>query len=160
MLLALVSAGFVGCSDDNDIKTDKVPSAVRDTMAEMFPKATNIDWDLKYSYYVADFRLDNLETDAWFSKNGDWTMTETDYNKSIAMLPEAVQEAFKASDYATLTIDDVDYYKRLTDSFSAIEVDVNGGPDVTMYIDDAGKVINIVNGDHKDILPDTDITKL
>ena len=83
-----------------------------------YPAATNVVWQTKQGYVVADFSLAEAraagaaELSAWFDNGGAWYMTETDI--PFAALPEAVQTAFNGSEYAAAPwqVDDVDKLER------------------------------------------------
>lgn len=109
ILLALLGAVTLqSCDNDDDLNT--VSPALQKALAEKYPGATRIEWEVEAGYYVADFLDNNSETSAWFAADGTWHMTETDilYNA----LPEAVKTSFQQGEYSTWRIDDVDKIER------------------------------------------------
>lgn len=156
-----VCSTMAACSDDdNDINPGKVPVAVREAFTDMFPGAKFVEWSKEAPYYVADFTYNAFDTDAWFGPDGDWEMTETDYNANIYNLPAAMQDTFLASEYANWTVDDVDLYERPEDTFCAIDIEAPGQEDLTVYIDSFGNVLNVTPDYDFDITPDTSIPSL
>ena len=152
---------FAACSDDDkDIRPSAVPEAVKASMAERFPSVKMIDWERVSSYYVADFVYKTFDTEAWFRHDGAWAMTETDYNGNISFLPQLMQDAFNNSQYATWTVDDVDYYQREADTFCAIDVEAPGQGEMTLYIDNMGRVVNVTPDVDADIYPETPVESL
>ncbi|EOR99300.1 hypothetical protein C799_03180 [Bacteroides thetaiotaomicron dnLKV9] len=85
-----------------------------------YPGASNVRWLTKGDYVVAVFSMpatravSDTENDlaAWFDNGGVWYMTETDI--PFTSLPQAVQEAFNAGEYAAAPwkVDDVDKLER------------------------------------------------
>lgn len=157
MGMGVVMAGFaVACSDDDDeVPISQVPAAVTMSFNEMFPNAKGVEWDRYSPYFVADFDVNTFDTDAWFTPDGTWAMTETDYGSLVTMLPEEMQNTFNASDYADWIVDDVQLYQRVADTFSLIEVETAGMPDTGVFIDSYGNILNVVQGDDFNITPTT-----
>lgn len=81
-------------------------ASVRTAFKKMYPQATNVDWDKKGGYYIADFRKDGQELDVWFDKSGRWIMTETDV-ESLQFVPQPVSAAFMKSTMASMKVEDV-----------------------------------------------------
>lgn len=155
--MGVVMMGFAtSCSDDNDdVPTADVPAAVTKSFKEMFPNASNVEWERYSPYYVADFYVNTFDTDAWFSPDGTWAMTETDYGSLVTMLPIEMQNTFNSSEYADWIVDDVQLYERQADTFSLIEVETSGMPDVGVFIGSDGSILNVVQGDDFNITPTT-----
>ncbi len=102
-VFAVAGTTFAGCEDIDGIRVDgQVESAFRDR----YPRTARKEWEFKQGYYVADFRQNYAETEAWFTPQGVWHMTETDVR--YADLPQAVKGAFEQSEYAAWRIDDID----------------------------------------------------
>lgn len=153
-LMMAVSAA--SCSDDDDELTpSQVPAAVTKTFNEMFPNTKKVEWEQYSPYFVADFDLNTFDTEAWFTPDGTWAMTETDYGSLVTMLPIEMQTTFNASKYADWIVDDVQLYQRVADTFSLIEVETDGIPDVGVFIGQDGTILNVVQGDDFNITPTT-----
>lgn len=149
-----------GCSDDDDLSVNNVPQPVRETMDEMFPGVYSVTWEQVPPYYVSEFMRTGFETEAWFSADGTWAMTQTDYNTNISYLPAPVQEAFAQSVYSQWIVDDVDAYQRTFDSFSVIEVENPMNPDMTLFYSNDGVLLNDVQDFDITITPNTIISAL
>lgn len=164
MLLSLgLTAGFVGCSDnddDYDVNPSKVPQEVKTSFESMFPNARVVDWEKIVPWYVADFDDNTFDKDAWFTDGGVWVMTQTDYGSITTFLPVEVQNAFQQSQYSSWIVDDVDMYERVADTFYTIEVETAGPGDVTLFYSPDGSLINTVLTDYPDITPNTVIEAL
>lgn len=158
LVVALFSAVVLqSCSDDDDPIT--VSEAIQDAFATLYPSATNVEWEIKSGYYVAEFWQSNREVDVWFSSNAEWCMTETDLGVSLTLLPDAVQTAFASSDYSSWTVDDIDQYERPNDEvFYLIEIETAGQADRNVYYDATGTLLkDAVDTDNDDVLPTTAI---
>ena len=125
-LLTMLAGTLPLASCDKNNPADELPGPqppAVSTQAEAalkakYPAATNVVWQTKQGYVVADFSLAEAraagaaELSAWFDNGGAWYMTETDI--PFAALPEAVQTAFNGSEYAAAPwqVDDVDKLER------------------------------------------------
>lgn len=105
----LLSFAIISCNDDDD-NSNPGNTAVESAFVAKYPSATRVDWEVKGTYYVVDFWLNNQECEAWFSWDGQWHYTETDIRND--QLPEAVRAAYNQSEYASWVIDDVDVVER------------------------------------------------
>ncbi len=149
MMLALGALVFTACSDDDDDDDMSVPEAVRSAFTQKYGNV-GVDWDLEGQYFVAEFRKDSREHEAWFTTGGVWNMTTIDYGKSITGLPSAVQEGFNASPYTNANgwiIDDVDKIERSNyDDVFKIEVEQRGNPEKDLYFDANGNLFREAAG--------------
>lgn len=106
LTLAVVGLAFASCSDDDDDGIN-VPAEVENAFRSRYQNATNPKWENKIGYYVADFRQNGIESEAWFDAQGNWYMTETDIQ--YLGLPQAIRTTHEAGDYWTgWRVDDVD----------------------------------------------------
>lgn len=121
LMTLLVSAlALAGCDKNGDdgSREPAVSEQAQAALAEKYPAATNVRWTAKDQYVVASFSLPASRAEAgndlaaWFDNGGAWYMTETDI--PFTALPQAVQTAFNASEYAAApwTVDDVDMLER------------------------------------------------
>ena len=137
-LAALVSCGDI---DDRPIVVNK---QLQEALQSRHPHATNIRWEMKQNYYVADFfdpvvYASRVECEAWFGKQGKWHMTEIDIPYSS--LPEAVKAAFEASEYADWRIDDIDKVERDgMETIYVIEVEQRDN-EVDLYYTEDGTLV-------------------
>lgn len=156
MFVALLGIfSFASCSDDDDNNPGTIPSGVEQAMQTQFPNATNIKWEKKGVYLVADFDESRLDKEAWFTRDGEWKMTETDYGKDLFYLPADVEKAFATGEYGTWTVDDVKLYERSDKTFYLFEVEKAGQRDMELYYNIDGTVIKAVPDTDVDITPDT-----
>lgn len=137
-LAALLFGVFAlqSCDDDDD-KSVKVPETVKEAFAQKYPTTPAYEWDLERGFYVADFRNDYRDAEAWFKADGTWVKTETDY---VTALPEVVQN-YVTTNYADYRIDDVDWVETPSQTYFDIELEKKGVPDVSLKIQEDGTVI-------------------
>ena len=119
LFLALWGAvTLTSCSnDDDDLRVSDVPSAVMNSFEAKYPNVSRAEWEKKGGYIVADFWQEGVDTHVWYNSNGEWLMTEYDLGLELSSLPQAVQDSFKGSQYATWHVDGLDKYERPNDVF-------------------------------------------
>ena len=143
------------CEKDDDIHWSDLPQAVVSTFESKYPDAGRVEWEKKRGYYVVELWYQQVETQAWFEKNGAWCMTETDLGRSVASLPEAVQHALAESRYSTWEVDDLDKYERLNDTFYLVEVEMAGQRDRDLFFAPDGTILlDEVDGYGTEVTPD------
>lgn len=161
LALALAGTCVTGCSDDDDIDPANVPQMVKTEFADMFPHAYGVEWEYEYGYYVADFNYSTFDTEAWYTREGTWAMTKTDYDTMVEMLPDEVEVAFQDSRYAGYMVDDAVYYHRPVTSFCIIEVEKADGTELSVVFDMYGNLLGAEPSDQlPPITPDTIISTL
>lgn len=145
MMFALGALVFTACDDDDNRL--QVPEAVQGAFTQKYGNETRVEWDMEKQYAVAEFWKDNREHDAWFTMDGAWLMTEVDYGRQIADLPQSVQDGFNASQYAQWTIDDIDKIERNNyEDVYKIEVE-QGKQEMDLYFDVTGNLFKeVVDG--------------
>ncbi|MDR0429621.1 MAG: PepSY-like domain-containing protein [Tannerellaceae bacterium] len=140
VLSAWILLGFISCNDDNNYVPEYV---VVNAFKSKYPGAKRVEWETKSGYKVAEFQFNRKETEAWFSADGEWIMTDTDipYNE----LPGAVQDSFRQSTYGGWRVDDVDKIERSnTETIYIIEVE-KGEIDVDLYYSEDGTLVKEIN---------------
>ena len=139
----ILALGFLAlsCSDDDNFEPDN--SAVKNAFATKYPGASVDEWKMKFTYYVANFRLDNNETEAWFESNANWVFTETDL--TYAKLPDAIKNSFEASEYKNWEKDDIDKIERPeTETVYILEVE-SGNTELDLYYSEEGELMKTEN---------------
>ena len=165
LMTLLVSAlALAGCdkNGDDESREPAVSEQAQAALAEKYPAATNVRWTAKDQYLVASFSLPasraeaGIDLAAWFDNWGAWYMTETDI--PFTALPQAVQTAFEASEYASAPwrVDDVDMLEREgVETIYVIEVEKreNGiETEVDLYYSADGVLVKMLT----DAAPDYD----
>ena len=142
MACAVGMVAFTSCDDDDNDDYARVPDAVTAAFSHQYGNPGYVEWDSERGgYYVAEFRKDGRDHEAWYTQAGLWAMTEVDYGRSLADLPKAVQSGYAATAYAldAWTVDDIDEIQRLDyETVYKIEVEKRGQADHDLYFDLGG----------------------
>ncbi|MDR2928368.1 MAG: PepSY-like domain-containing protein [Cytophagaceae bacterium] len=151
LMIALAVSGviFQSCDDDSNITIDP---QIESVFISMYPEAQRVTWEHEGAYYVADFLLNSIACEAWFSNSAEWRMTESDI--TYEMLPQAVKTVFEAGEYANWRIDDIDMIERNTETVYVIEVE-KGKYEVDLYYLPDGTLIKAIadSGNTSDYIP-------
>ena len=147
MYLALLAMGMLslqGCNDDDDdLPNSKVPEAVRNAFDSSFSNTANLSWETKTvsqgQYYKAEFnnKSDNgYKTEAWYTADGSWYMTETEMPYSD--IPQAIKTSFESSEYASWKRDnEVERIERAADGILIKAVNDDGDGNNESLLPDA-----------------------
>lgn len=171
MYLALLAMGMLslqGCNDDDDdLPNSKVPEAVRNAFDSSFSNTANLSWETKTvsqgQYYKAEFnnKSDNgYKTEAWYTADGSWYMTETEMPYSD--IPQTIKTSFESSEYASWKRDnEVERIERAgteKEIIYIIEVESAQDVDMDLHYSADGILIKAVNddgdGNNESLLPD------
>lgn len=150
MACAVGMVAFTSCDDDDNNDYARVPDAVTAAFSHQYGNPGYVEWDSERGgYYVAEFRKDGRDHEAWYTHAGLWAMTEVDYGRSLADLPQAVQSGYAATAYAldAWTVDDIDEIQRPDyETVYKIEVEKRGQADHDLYFDLGGTLYRDVEG--------------
>lgn len=144
-VLILCSLLITGCNKDDDNHTPNIN--VISKFDTMYPDATNVSWDTKAGYHIAEFTNGSFKTEAWYDDSGNWIATETEL--TLKALPIPVQSSFGSSQYATWKIDDVSMLERdlAPEPVYIIEVE-KGDVDIKLHYAKEGTLIKETIGDN------------
>ncbi len=150
MACAVGMVAFTSCDDDDNDDYARVPDAVTAAFSHQYGNPGYVEWDSERGgYYVAEFRKDGRDHEAWYTHAGLWAMTEVDYGRSLTDLPQAVQSGYAATAYAldAWTVDDIDEIQRPDyETVYKIEVEKRGQADHDLYFDLGGTLYRDVEG--------------
>lgn len=149
-------------------KEEDISKLAMQAFDNKYPYAEAVTWQIKSNYVVAEFfntegNEARHETNAWFDNNGNWYMTETDI--LFDELPNAVKEAFAASQYAEWRVEDVDKVERNNmDEIFIIEVE-NNNTEMDLYFSADGILVKEMadvdkNYDYHDFIPEQPISSI
>jgi Protein of unknown function (DUF2874). len=135
-LVVLAMTPLAACSDNDDDNLS--PDAeLKQALSTKYPAMKVTGWEKVKSWSVAEGRIDGIDADVWFDVSNQWVMTEYDYGRDIARLPQPVANAIAGGDFRDWTVDDIDYYERRSESFYRVEMETPGQPDVyLLYMPD------------------------
>ena len=106
--------------EQNDVKPEDVPAAVRQTLLNVFPNTSNLEWEKKGENYEAEFDVATVEHTALLDAKG--SLLQHKYDITEAELPEAVKAAI-SQQYADYILDDADVLVKGTTSFYQVELE-------------------------------------
>lgn len=110
--LLLFGPVFLYCHfvEAQELKASKVPEAVRSQLKSRYPDVFVYEWEWKKKekLYEAEFIINGITYEAYYTAEGEWVRTERGLTKSE--LPEAVLESLKRSSYADREIKDVEVH--------------------------------------------------
>ena len=142
------------CDHDDDLPSSKVPETVKSAFEAKFPAVVKAEWEKKSDYYVAEFRDNGLDMEAWYDSDAIWCMTETDLRTDLNELPGLVKNAFETSEYMDWRVDDIDKYERPSGVFYLIEVEKSGQQDRDLFYDEDGTLLkDVVDKENNNVLP-------
>lgn len=133
-------------------KSNTAPNAiVGENFTGMYPDAKQVEWEMERGFYVAEFRENGYEKEAWFNKDYAWVLTKTEYERRT---PDIVRQAVNNTDYRDWRIDDIDYIEMAgKEPFYIVEVEKNE-TETDLYISHTGELIREISeeGDyHREI---------
>ena len=100
-------AAVLSVSCEIDIK--KPSKETLASFTEMFPDAFGTEWERENGgLFKAEFQVDGAETEAWFSRDGEWQRTKVEV--SLAEVPEAVRSVINDFADGTWETDEIDHY--------------------------------------------------
>lgn len=138
LLVGLMSFSFIGCGDD-DVSPNDVAPAVMNTFKQMYPTATNANWEReKNGQLKVDFFMDNYEMEAWFEADGTWVMTYKEL--TIRELPQAAIDYINQN-YAGREIEDVYRVETPTGNYYLVEIDMENQADIQLKFSDTGTLV-------------------
>lgn len=121
-----------------DISEAQVPSLVLNAFKKDFPKASDVEWELKGTEYNVDFEIGFADHEAWFDSSGKIVKHREEIKQSE--LPESVCATLK-KEFSGFRISDIKKIK--TESSITYEVDAKKANDEwELTLDDSGKIVN------------------
>lgn len=142
--LAGITLILTGCDRHDDDHEGIIPlPPVAKAFQEKYPNARDAFFDIDGSYYVVDFKNNNVSTTAWFTDQGVWTMDKA--SVPFSQLPTDVIGAFNQSAYSKWAIDD-SYVINLIDMAAIYKIEVEyGDNEADLYYSGSGKLIKTVD---------------
>ncbi len=150
VLFGLLSAQ--SCDADND--NVKVPASIETAFNTKYPHARYVEWEAKYDYYVAEFKDDGVEKEAWYNVAAEWQMTESEI--AYRDLPTAVKNAYESSEYEDgWRVNDVDMLERNgMETVYVLDAEKTlTDQDVDLYYNVDGKLLKVEYDDDDEHLP-------
>ncbi|WP_157578422.1 PepSY-like domain-containing protein [Pontibacter roseus] len=126
----LMAGALFSCDDNDDVKPDDVPAAVKETLLTSFPNATDVDWEKLGEDFEADFDVDTVDYSALINSSGSLLKQKQDILETE--LPEAVRTAIEGA-YAGYKIDDSELLLQGQTTLYQVELDDNTREEKLVY---------------------------
>lgn len=136
IIVALCTMGLgTSCDIDIDDPQKNVPQESLQMVKSKYPD-TWVKWEREGFRYKAELNFGGVDVELWFSSNGQWIRTETDYK---GPLPEAVK-SYIDTNYSGYHIEDVDIVETPDQTFYEIELE-RGERDARVRIKENGTLV-------------------
>jgi hypothetical protein len=141
-------------------KANLVPAPVTSDFASKYPGVAVRNWKAAGNdQYVASFKLNGRQCEAYFAKDGTWQSTEV-VMRHLKNLSPDIRMALRDSKYASYHIDGVKRLHMPTREMFIVEVDNNSGnkmiydnigsfDDQLLYFTANGKLLKAVNNSNE-----------
>lgn len=136
----LMTGTLLSCdNNDDDVKVEDVPAAVREALMSSFPNATGIDWEKKGEDFEADFDVDRVDYNAMLTASG--TVIKHKYDIPETELPEAIRATI-TQNYAEHKIDDPEVLVQNGDTLYQVELDHTTSKDEKLVFSSDGQQVD------------------
>ncbi|MBS1533043.1 MAG: PepSY-like domain-containing protein [Bacteroidetes bacterium] len=156
-LKSLILAAAMGMISYQAIaqRSDRIPLSVTTDFASKYPGVKVRNWEAGNDQYVASFRLNGRQCEAYYAKDGAWRSTEV-IMRHLKNLSPDIRKALRDSKYASYHIDGVKRLHMPNSEMFIVEVDNNSGnkmiydnlgsfDDQLLYFTVNGKLVKTVN---------------
>lgn len=142
----ILIAVFVSCNCDET----KVPTNVKASFSEMFPNATEVEWEMEdETEWEAEFKSEGKEITACFTDAGVWIETEWEIEK--AEITESVLKVINST-YEGWEIDEAEFVE--SPEFTGYELELEMGEEEMEVLVTTDGVIIITEQEDEDIEED------
>lgn len=134
-VLAIFSATYA-----QDLPQSSVPSVIVNQFNRHFPKATDVDWEMKDNLYNVEFETGwNVDHEVWYNAKGEVIKHKEDIAES--KLPKAVKNSIQ-SQFKGYTIDDLEQISEQGKVVYKMELNSLLKQDWNVVIDAKGTILN------------------
>lgn len=132
---------FPDDDNDNDYLPVAIPAKVSTFLKEKYPNHKVVDTDVDERKIEVEFIDGKFKREAEFTKDGDWTYTETEVSKGD--VPESILTVLGTSEYRSYRIDDIDFIETPAGNYYLFELEL-GNSEVDVKIHENGN-LEVVN---------------
>ena len=122
-----------------EIHSHEVPSIVLNTFKQKFPKASDMEWELKNTEYKVEFEIGSTDHEAWLDKSGNIVKHKQDITSNE--LPKEVTASINKN-YKDSRIDDVEKIELGEKVVFKVELK-NASKEENLVFDRNGKLVEI-----------------
>jgi len=162
-LKSFILIAAIGVLSYNAIAQNKAiqaPQIVRTAFGNQYPQANLKKWSMEKGEYVARFKYNKRDWQAYYSADGNWLSSERNI-KHLSTLPYDVRSALKNSQYASYYVDNMARIQMPSQSnMYRLRVDNNSGnktayenagsvDNETLYFSEHGRLVKTVSGNNE-----------
>lgn len=140
-------------------KASAVPQSVTTDFSSKYPGVHVKNWKTQDNQYVAYFKMNGRQCEAFYTMNGDWLNTEIAMRHLKNLSPD-IRSALRHSRYASYHIDGVERLRTPHEEMYIVEVDNNSGnkmlydnigsfDDQLLYFTHSGRLVKSVNNSNE-----------
>ena len=115
-----------------------VDAEVTGFISSKYPGARIVEYDYDKGLLEVEIWHENREKDVYFNGRNEWVYTEWDIRRSE--LPQAVTAAIATSEWATFSIDDIEYVQTPTAEYYLVELE-RGNREIELRIAAEGTIL-------------------
>lgn len=134
--IAVLTLMSCSLSPGNDIAEKDVPSVVKNSFAQEYPEAVDVEWEKHKENFEVDFEVENVDYSALYSNDGKVLMKKQEI--PVDALPATITNKLKET-YADLKAEDAEKIEK--DGKTYYQVDLEGGmTDKNEIFSEAGEI--------------------
>lgn len=137
-MIAVLAFASLG-SAAQDLKAEQVPVKIISEFQKSYPKVTNMEWEMKETYYEVEFDIGKYDHEISYDNEGKVVKERIEVSPSE--LPAALQELIK-NKYPDYTIDEVEMTRMQGKISYKVEIDQGWFKERKLVIDHTGKLIS------------------
>lgn len=107
--------------NSNGYLPEQVPQTITEAINKMYPGATILEYDNEAKGIEVDIIHQGIHKEVLFNSKNEWSYTEWDILQNN--VPQLVMDAFKASEYSSFRIDDINVLEKADGLFYVFEVE-------------------------------------
>ncbi len=136
VMIALLGTAGVSAQDLN---SNDVPSDLRTTFEQAYPKATDVEWEMEGDNYKVEFEINREDHEIWYPADENTAKTEKEISEND--LPQAVVSAI-SSTYAGYKIDSIEMTEENGSATYEVEMEKGWNDEKQVVFNAEGKVLN------------------
>ena len=120
------------------IHADEVPSVILNTFKQKFPKAVDVEWEMKEKLYNVEFEIGRADHEAWINDSGK--VVKHKFDVTASQLPKEVTAGVK-NIYKGYRIDDAEKIETVEKVLYKLELKTLTKEEDVVF-DSQGKVVS------------------
>lgn len=138
-VLSVTVPGSGQVPGDNEGNGSMLAQEITSFISSKYSNARIVEYDYDDGFLEVEIYHDSREKDVYFNGSNSWVMTKWDVRRNE--LPQAVLQAVQNSNYASYTIDDIEFIQKPTVEYYQLELE-RGDREVNLNVTAQGQIIN------------------